>query len=92
MRISDNELNKVVQQGGIPLVLEGDQFQSSPRESDGDLIENLVRNVVGLPADPVRETRVAELREQIARGEYKPTGDEIADAMVRRTIADRIRP
>lgn len=92
MRISDKELNKVVQQGGIALVLEGDQFESSPRESDQEMIHELVQNVVGMPADPVREARVAELREQIARGEYRPTGEDIADAMVRRAIADRIRP
>ena len=34
---------------------------------------------------------IAELKAKIEAGEYNPTGDEIADAMIRRSIADRIR-
>ena len=39
----------------------------------------------------VRDDVVAELRARIEAGEYNPTGSEIAEAMIRRAIADRVR-
>jgi anti-sigma28 factor (negative regulator of flagellin synthesis) len=56
--------------------------------SDVELIRRVTQEVVHMPD---REDRIAELRAQIEAGEYNPTGDDIADAMIRRAIADRIR-
>jgi negative regulator of flagellin synthesis FlgM len=39
----------------------------------------------------VREELVAELKEKIEKGEYQVSGEEIADMMMRRLRADRIR-
>ena len=40
---------------------------------------------------PDREEYIAELKAKIDAGQYNPTSDDIADAMIRRNIADRIR-
>jgi negative regulator of flagellin synthesis FlgM len=42
-------------------------------------------------APDVREEYVKELKERILKGEYKVSGEEIADMMLRRRAADRIR-
>jgi flagellar biosynthesis anti-sigma factor FlgM len=39
----------------------------------------------------VREEIVAKLKESIQKGEYSVSGEEIADMMMRRRAADRIR-
>jgi flagellar biosynthesis anti-sigma factor FlgM len=39
----------------------------------------------------VREDVVSEIKERIQKGEYKVSGQEIADMMLRRLAADRIR-
>jgi len=39
----------------------------------------------------VREDVVGELKARVDRGDYKVTGDEIAEMMLRRLAADRIR-
>ncbi len=49
-----------------------------------------VREIINRTPD-VRDELVAELKARIESGQYNPTGAEIADAMVRRTLADRIR-
>jgi len=45
--------------------------------------------LVGIP--DTREEIVAELKERIQKGEYKIDGQEIAEMMMRRLAADRIR-
>lgn len=39
----------------------------------------------------IREDYVKELKERIQKGEYNVTGEEIADMMLRRRAADKIR-
>lgn len=39
----------------------------------------------------VREDIVADLKERIQKGEYKVSGEDIAEMMLRRRAADRIR-
>jgi len=39
----------------------------------------------------VREEIVGELRQKIEKGEYKVSGEEIAEMMIRRLRADRVR-
>lgn len=55
--------------------------------TDADLIEETVAKVNRMPD---REDMIAELKAKIQAGTYNPSGDDIADAMIRRTIADRI--
>lgn len=88
MRISDTELNRVMQTGGVNLVPNGDGFEPSPRDTDRELIKQLVADVIAMPD---REDTIAELKARIEKGEYRPEADDIADAMIRRSIADRIR-
>lgn len=45
--------------------------------------------LAGVP--DTREEIVAELKERIEKGEYKVSGEEIAEMMLRRRAADRIR-
>lgn len=51
------------------------------------------RRVAGLAAEgeEVREQVVASLRAQIEAGDYFVTGEQIAEMMVRRFLADRVR-
>ena len=58
------------------------------RLTDRDLIESVVEKVNQMPD---RDDRVAELKAQVDAGNYRPSTDDIADAMVRRAVADRIR-
>jgi anti-sigma28 factor (negative regulator of flagellin synthesis) len=55
---------------------------------DKELIEATLAKVNSMPD---REDFVAELKAKIDSGQYNPTGEEIADAMIRRTLADRVR-
>lgn len=87
MRISDTELKKVMAMGGVSLIQTEHGFEPSPREGDEDLIAQLIQEVKAMPD---REAMIAELKEKIANGEYNPSGDEIAETMIRRAIADRL--
>ncbi|HVL39012.1 MAG TPA: flagellar biosynthesis anti-sigma factor FlgM [Fimbriimonadaceae bacterium] len=87
MRISDNEIKKVLSNPDV--AKEIDQIgQENQLREDQPLIEQLTQEIIEMPD---REEMIAELKAKIEAGEYNPTGDEIADAMIRRTIADRIR-
>lgn len=58
----------------------------SPLEQGMAVAEAALKDV----AD-VREDYVNELKARIEKGEYKVSGEEIADMMLRRRAADRIR-
>ncbi|MBE3578097.1 MAG: flagellar biosynthesis anti-sigma factor FlgM [Limnochordales bacterium] len=53
------------------------------------LIQELKRRIAALPE--VREEKVAELRAAIQQGTYKVSSQEIADKMLGRTLADRLK-
>lgn len=92
MRISDEQVQKVLSQQREALVGEIQdmdlEMEPSPKPTDGPLIEQVTKAVVEMPD---REDRIAEVKAMIEAGIYNPTGDDIADAMIRRAIADRIR-
>ena len=88
MQISDTELKKVIETGGLRLREPEELEEPSPRPTDGPMIKALTREIMDMPD---REDRVSELKARIEAGEYSVTSAEIADAMVRRSIADRIR-
>jgi hypothetical protein len=88
MQISDAQVKMVremlaneIQEMDLPL-------EAYPRPEDADLIKQTVQSVHNMPD---REDRIAELKAKIEAGQYKPTGDEIADAMIRRATADRLK-
>ncbi len=60
--------------------------QMSPLEKGMAVAEAAL---AGVP--DTREELVNELKERISKGEYKVTGEEIADMMLRRRAADKIR-
>ena len=91
MRISDNEVKKVLS-GEYAIAQEittiGHENEAARREADQALVKEVTRSVIEAPD---REEMIASLKARIEAGEYNPTGDEIADTMIRRSIADRIR-
>jgi len=55
---------------------------------EGDVIREITAKVNEMPD---REDRVRELKAQVDGGTYQRSGEEIAVAMGRRALADRIR-
>jgi anti-sigma28 factor (negative regulator of flagellin synthesis) len=54
---------------------------------DKELVDYTTRQVLAM-AD--REDMILDLKTRIEAGEYKVDGQDVADAMIRRAIADRI--
>ena len=91
MRISDNEVRKLQIEGHaiVEQIVEiGQGNEEARREADVALVKQVTSEVVAMGD---REEMIAELKAKIEAGTYNPTGDEIADTMIRRAIADRIR-
>ncbi len=88
MRISDNEVKKILS-GQYAVVEEiiGLERDIETRENDAELIKQATEEVIGMPD---REEMIAELKRKIEAGQYNPTGEDIADAMIRRSIADSL--
>jgi len=91
MRISDNEVKKVLS-GEYTIAHEitkiGEESDAARQDADQALVKQVTHAVTETPD---REDMIANLKARIEAGEYNPTGDEIADTMIRRSIADRIR-
>ncbi|MGV3617631.1 MAG: flagellar biosynthesis anti-sigma factor FlgM [Fimbriimonas sp.] len=89
MRISDNEIKKVLSKAPADIV---DQIveigEHRGRSEDQAMVEKLTAEVMAMPD---REEMIANLRARIEAGTYNPTSEEIVDGMVRRAIADSIR-
>ncbi|MCX8053888.1 MAG: flagellar biosynthesis anti-sigma factor FlgM [Armatimonadetes bacterium] len=64
----------------------GTQKQLSPLEKGMLVAEEALTNV-----PDIREDVVRELKDRIERGEYEICGAEVADMMLRRLAADRMR-
>jgi anti-sigma28 factor (negative regulator of flagellin synthesis) len=89
MRISDNEVKKILSREHPSLVEEIVQIgEQSDREADEKLAKQVTSDVLSMGD---REDVIADLKARIEAGTYNPSGDEIADIMIRRSIADRIR-
>lgn len=88
MKISTEQLDKIHSAGGRITPDAAQVDESLIRLTDADLIAAVASRVDKIPD---RDDMVAALRAKIASGEYNPTGNEIADAIVRRLVADRIR-
>jgi anti-sigma28 factor (negative regulator of flagellin synthesis) len=87
MQISDTEVKKILEQTSLVREIEGVGHERR-RAEDAELVTRIVEDVKGMPD---REDRVADLKARIQAGNYNPTGAEIADAMIRRAIADNVK-
>lgn len=87
MQISDTEVKKIIaSKAVVEAIIEiGEEHL---RAEDESLVKSVTDQVMGMGD---REDRIAELKAKIQSGEYNPTGSEIANAMIRRSIADSIR-
>lgn len=88
MKISNEQLQKVADSGGSITPDSALVDAAVIKLTDKALIEEITHKVADMPD---RDDLVAELRARVEAGEYNPTGEEIADAMVRRAIADQVR-
>jgi len=94
MRISDSEVKRILaqtQEGkSHPAIVE--EILTIGIEADLRKDKELVDQVVEIVQQmPDRDEVIADLRSRIESGTYNPSGADIADAMIRRTIADRVR-
>lgn len=88
MKISDSQIQAVLTSGG-QITPDAVMVETTViRLVDAELIEQTAKDVLAMPD---REEMIANLKARIEVGEYNPTGQEIADSMVRRMLADRIR-
>ncbi len=87
MQISDTEVKKILEQGSLVRDIEivGQERQ---RAEDAETVARVTDDVKSMGD---REDRIADLKARIESGTYNPTGAEIADAMIRRSIADGIK-
>lgn len=89
MRISDAEVKKILlANDALVQDIEEISLVGAFNGRDQDLIQQIATDVVAMPD---RDEVVAELKARIAAGTYRPTGGEIAETMIRRAIADRVR-
>lgn len=89
MRISDIEVKKILT-GSESLVQEIEEIslEGARHGRDKELIRQVAADIIAMPD---RDEYVAEIKARIEAGAYNPTGDDIADAMIRRNIADQVR-
>lgn len=88
MRISEEQLKKVAESAGAVTPDSALVDEAVIRLTDKDLIQEIAHKVMDMPD---REEMIAELRSRIESGDYSPSGEDVADAMIRRAIADQVR-
>ncbi len=87
MRISDAEVKRLISGPGPSLVKEIEEVgNENVRQQDKQMAKSLAKDVLAMQD---RDEMIAELKAQIAAGEYNPSGDEIVEAMIRRAVADQ---
>lgn len=98
MRISNEELRRIAEQSSHgTVVVEGQMVNSSvhlPGESVVSALESPDMKMISDALAKIPDTRdqiVASLKERIESGSYHVTGEQIAEMMVRRALADRMR-
>lgn len=100
MKISDVETNKALANGGAlqEKILPEDRPRGlvSSRPEQSRQLTPLERGMVAAEealaeVPDIREDLVNDLKERISKGEYNVSGQDIAEMMLRRRAADRIR-
>lgn len=69
--------------------LKGAQGATRPKTSREEAIDVAMKAVAEVP--DTRDDAVAEIKAKIERGEYKVSGEDVAEMMIRRMRADNIR-
>jgi negative regulator of flagellin synthesis FlgM len=91
MQISDKEVQKLLR-SHEDLVREiesiADGIDDPQFEIDPKVVAELAQKVIAMPD---REDRIAQLKAEIEKGTYRPSAEQIVEAMIRRAIADRPR-
>ena len=88
MKISTEQLKKVAESGDSITDEKAMVDAAVIRLTDKDLIQDIARKVADMPD---RDEMVASIKARIEAGEYDVSGDDVADAMIRRAIADRVK-
>jgi anti-sigma28 factor (negative regulator of flagellin synthesis) len=88
MQISDKEVKKLLENREdlvreIEAIAEG--IDDPKYEIDQKMVEELTKKVLAMPD---REDRIAELKAEIEAGTYRPTSEQIVEAMIRRAISN----
>lgn len=98
MRISNEELRRIAVSSDLLSEKRGDQRATSGTfpagESVVSALESRDMKMLSETLAQVPETReqiVASLKERIESGTYHVSGEQIAEMMVRRALADRMR-
>jgi anti-sigma28 factor (negative regulator of flagellin synthesis) len=86
MQISDNEVKKLLEAKMVVAEIV-EMGEARTKAEDQQLVADVTAEVMAMPD---REERIAELKAKIESGSYQVTGSEIAESMIRRSIADRI--
>jgi anti-sigma28 factor (negative regulator of flagellin synthesis) len=89
MRISDEQVQRILEtRNSVVDEIEVLGLQKAIEGPDAELVKKVTQDVIAMPD---REEMIADLKARIEAGTYKPTGEDIVDAMIRRAIADRVR-
>ena len=88
MKISTEQLQKVAEAGGSITPDSALVDAAVIKLTDKALIQEITHKVADMPD---REEMVAALKAKIESGEYQVSGEDIADAMIRRELADKIK-
>ncbi len=88
VKISTSQLEAVMISGGQITPDAAKVDTTVIRLVDADMIEETTKKVLAMPD---REEMIASLKERIEKGQYNPSGEDIADSMIRRMVADRIK-
>jgi negative regulator of flagellin synthesis FlgM len=98
MRISNEQLRRIADYGDLRREQqEGQMFTESVVSTQGSVVsalESQEMKMIGEALAQVPDTRdqiVASLKERIESGTYHVSGEQIAEMMVRRALADRMR-
>lgn len=86
MKISKEQLTKLIAASG-QLDERAKADAALIKLIDAGVIKQVTREIAEMPD---RDAMIAELKRRIESGEYNPSGDEIAEAMLRRAVVDSL--
>ena len=88
VKISQEQLKKVASTRGAVTPDSALVDEAVIRLTDKDLIQEIARKVADMPD---RDEMVASIKARIEAGDYDLSGEDVADAMIRRAIADSVK-
>lgn len=92
MKLSEREVNRIIEE----LKSRESDFKTTPLydanvelSEDAEFMRELRNRIMQIPE--VRSEIVLKIKEQVERGEYNVSTEDIVDSMIRRAIGDSIR-